>query len=190
MDGLTPPPISGPPPVPASRIMPASGLSDAEYVGAFLEEFGAAPGKPVVFTDVIGEPVVITDAFFRLFPGGPYKVDKRGRQKFIRVIADTIRQPDEIWWVWEERSGEMTLRRHHVAHWTVPGQDARLTVVMDVAPDGWRGVTAFEVDKSRELEKRRRGTLAWRRSQERPDAGPPGLLLTSLTGGHRPLGVR
>ncbi|MCB1832087.1 MAG: minor capsid protein, partial [Geminicoccaceae bacterium] len=112
---LTPPeldrplavPFAGPPatvPMPeprtvdAGRVLPA-GLIDEEYLDRFLAEFGATRDRPIVFQDALGEPLVIGSDLFRAVDGSP-KVTKRGRERGLLLLADAIRKPDEIRWVW------------------------------------------------------------------------------------------
>lgn len=180
MDGLTPPPRSGPLPtpysgppagsaMPAPRTAPASrllprGQSPDSYVARFLAEFGATAERPAVFTDVIGEPVVIGDALFRR-PGGGLKVTVRGRERALLLLADTIKSPDEIWWQWEEHPpGRFTLLRRYMARWRVAGEDVPAFVLFDVGPNGWTGVTAFDPERASYIMRQRGGTLAWRRA--------------------------
>ncbi|MFQ5566158.1 MAG: PBECR2 nuclease fold domain-containing protein [Paracoccaceae bacterium] len=186
MRGLTPPPISGPigtpriidgatrppwpgdVPAPAGRIFTSRG-SDGADIEAFLEEFGAAPGKPVVFTDRIGEPVVISDDFFRR-ADGTLKVGKRDRRRALLLIADTLKDPAEIWWRWEliEKTGEYRLRRTYLSTYVVGETLERVVVGLDVGKDGWRGATAFNADGINQILNRRGGVLAYRRNKESP----------------------
>ncbi len=177
--GLTPPPRSGPlrrpfigPPAevempaprdqPASRLLPA-GLSEEDYLERFLAEFGAASGKPVVFTDKVGEPVAIGADLFAM-PDGRIKVTKRGRERTLLLLADTIKDPDEIWWRWEEfPKGKTQLLRRYVARWRVEGRKVDAITVFEVGRDGWSGVTAFPADREAYLRRQRGGTLAYRR---------------------------
>jgi len=183
MKGIAPPPLDGPigvpatnpppdlpmPPsrdVPASRLLPA-GLSDAEYVDAFLGEFGATPDEPKLFIDAIGEPLIIGRALFER-PDGRLKVSKRGREQALLLIADAIKDPDEIWWTWEKspRSGDYTLFRRYLTRFSVAGQAKPMFALFDVSKHGWSGVTGFAADRDNYLLNQRRGTLAYRRPKK------------------------
>lgn len=191
MRGLVPPPLDGAPPVPtvppagslpalpvdqvrAGRIMPA-GLSDREYVRRFMASFGTTPEKPVVFIDKLGEPVVISDDLFRYSSTGNFKLGKGDRKRHLLMLADTIRDPHEIWWVWmpsPRDPGKFILRRRYIRLAQVQGRDVPLFTVFEVGKDGWTGVTAFTPDKAAHLEKQRRSvagtvaTLAWQRPKK------------------------
>ena len=179
MRGITPPPLDGPigrpavsPPidvsmpqpreVPASRLLP-SGLTDEEYVSRFLAEFDATAEKPKLFIDAIGEPVMIGRGLFE-DRKGRLKVTKRGREQALLLLADTIKDPDEIWWTWETNArGEYMLFRRYLSRYMIAGQEMPMFTLFDIAKDGWIGVTAFPPDQKSYLEKQRQGTLAYRR---------------------------
>jgi SPP1 gp7 family putative phage head morphogenesis protein len=180
--GLATPPRSGPLPVPfkgdparvgmppprsapASAVLPR-GLSDEAYVDGFLGEFGAARGKPAVFTDLMGEPLAISESLFTDRAGGGLKVQKNGREQYLPLLARTIKEPDEIWWYWEIRKdGSAGLRRRYLARFNVEEKGERQMIsAFDVGKDGWSGVTTFSSSDKNYLLKQRRGTLGWRRT--------------------------
>ena len=186
MRGLTPPP-GGPlqvpttaassaplPPVrqrPASRLLPRDPAATDDNIAAFLADFGAAPGRPVVFRDRLGEPVVISEDLFR-WPDGSSKLPSGMRREALLLVADMIRDPDEIWWHWEairlDRDDPTRvvnrLRRRYLARFQVAGRDAPMAAAFDTGRDGWTGVTAFRPRKPDYLMRLRQGTLAYRRS--------------------------
>lgn len=156
------PPLPPARPVPATRLLPG-GLAPEDYVDRFLGEFGATRAKPVVFTDAIGEAVVIDDSMF-IDARGRTKLLKRGRGPHILLIADAIRAPDEIWWQWiEYPQGRMQLVRRYIARFDVAGQEAPIFAMHTIGQDGWSGVTGFPADRGDYVERQRRGTLAYRR---------------------------
>lgn len=152
-------------PAPASRLLPDD-MSDQDYVDAFLAEFGLGAGeRATVYFDVAGEPLLISDALFRE-RGGEIKAAKRGRERYLLLIADTIKNPDEIWEGWGDYGGKSVLRRRYVARWQVEGQDVPALGVFEVGPQGWVGVTAFSPDEMSYIEKRaRRGKRVWTREK-------------------------
>lgn len=91
--------------IPARNILPvakgdllAPGLSQVEYIKAFLGEFGLPFGgsKPIRLPQV-AQPLVINDRLFLDKGSGTYKVDKYGRGRYMRLMARTILNPYEIW---------------------------------------------------------------------------------------------
>lgn len=187
MRALTPVPVDGPldwprrvsgeqvPPwpgdvsVPASRLLPAD-LTDEQAAQRFLEEFGAAPGRPVVFIDRIGEPLVIDEQFLQHRAGG-WKLDKGGRRRMLLLLAETLRNPTEIWWHWDwiENAQTWRLRRTYLSTYQVEGQSVHGVVGVEVGKEGWKGVTAFDARSIRPILRRRNGVLAYRRPN---DKGP------------------
>lgn len=179
MRSVTPPPVNKPLNVPysgdpAKVLMPPSrsapkdiilpdGLSEEEYVDRFLKEFGGKKGAPVVFTDVVGEQILISDDLFKN-PKGKLKVTKRMRHRHLLLLAKTIKDPDEIWWTWEEYpKGRHTLLRRYMARFQIEGDDNAGFVLFDISKDGWTGVTAMKPDKGKYIEDQRKGALIYRK---------------------------
>lgn len=184
----TPPPAGGlPKSFPAGVALPdlptprsaspddilADGLGDAAYIDSFLKPFGAKRGKPgVIFTDKAGEDLVISEDLFRAADGA-LKLDKGPRKLYMPLIARTLQEPDEIWWVWEQRRnalGSYTLRRRYIARFDIEGTQAPGVVVFEHGQDGWTGSTAFSPNADRRagsqdayLNRQRGGTLAYRK---------------------------
>ena len=160
-----------PKPSPADRLLPA-GLSDEEYVGRFLGEFGATVDKPSVFTDVLGERLVISEDLFRDRQGRLKRGTKR-RRSFL-LLADTIKDPDEVWWHWAENKVLSTeakepvyeLRRRYLSRRIIGDEEQPLIVVFDVGESGWQGVTGVASARAGNLARSRAGGLAWRRSEQ------------------------
>ena len=69
------------------------GMADEEYVGRFLEEFGATKDSPAVFRDKVGDSVVIGRGLFSDAKQGALKVSGR----HLLLLADALQEPDEIW---------------------------------------------------------------------------------------------
>lgn len=136
--------------LPPTRSLPASwllskGLSDAEYMAAFLDVFGATAETPALFQDAIGEHLVIGDTLFRNAKGA-IKVDKRERSAWMKVLAAALHDPDEIWvrMEWLNAAGRLALRRRYVARFTVEGETTPTLAVFERGDDGWWGVTTYQ----------------------------------------------
>lgn len=159
-------------PFPEKRLLP-TGLPDEDYVKSFLEEFGGDLGKPVVHTDVAGEPVLINEELFRNRSNGAWKVQKRGRERYLPLLAATIHAPDEVWakLEWHGVFQRYALRRRYIARWTVAGSDVSGLAVFDYGEDGWIGVTAFNPDHSpaeqlEYLQRVRQGVRVYSRTED------------------------
>lgn len=157
-------PMLAPRTLPKSIIMPDN-LKNEQYVRAFMDEFGSKDGKPVVFKDVAGENIVISEDLFKTATGR-WKLDKDERRTTLQLLAKTIKNPDEIWLTWEEYpKGRMTLRRRYIAQWEIEDRDLQALSIFDTTNAGWWGITAFPPDKIQYLLKQRAGSLIWRRKK-------------------------
>lgn len=175
--GVALPDLPAPTVVPASRLL-ATGLPPEEYAQAFLAEFGAEVGRGVVFEDVTGAPLVIDEALFQ-DGAGKWKATKDGRGPFMRVLADTVKEPDEVWLRWEESreaSGPWRLKRRYIRSVEIVGSDGPQygLSVFEYGKDGWSGSTAMmsQADRGpaarlRYIERQRDGFLLYRK-QEAP----------------------
>ncbi|MBX9619525.1 MAG: hypothetical protein K2X10_10290 [Hyphomicrobiales bacterium] len=143
-----------------------AGQSDEEYVSAFLDAFGAAPGKPVLWRDPAGHALVISDNLFR-DGRGHVKLWKDGRGEHSARLAEAIRDPDEIWLNWAiGPDGKVRLVRRYLR--SSPDSPEFASFAWSGA--GWEGATAFSPARSRALkpdpdylERQRVGALLWRR---------------------------
>lgn len=158
------PPLPEPTPVDPARLMP-DGLPDEDYVDAFLGEFGATRETPAIWRDPSGGIVVIDRSLFeRRTPDGTVigsKAQKYGRHRYMRLLADAIKAPDEIWADWAETPSGPALRRSYLRRIQIEKNKA-LFVLFGWTPRGWAGVTTFDA-KSAYIERQRRGALLYRR---------------------------
>lgn len=159
----------------ASMIVP-DGLGEEDYAKAFLAEFGADLGKPVVFQDVTGDPMLIDEALFKS-GAGEWKATKDGRGPYMRLLAHAIRSPDEIWMRSEEsreRPGTWLLKRRYLKTFEIDGHGSESPQyglsVFEYGSEGWSGSTAMISQASRGpgarrryIERQRDGFLLFRR---------------------------
>lgn len=159
--------------LPAARVVGTArlldaGLTDAEYATAFLSEFGATMDAPVLFQDVLGERIAIGADLF-LDARDQLKVTKRGRERYLRLLADAIKQPDEIWArvEWLFGAQKSVVRRRYVARFEIEGENGTMPVlaVFERGEDGWFGVTTFQGEPLSE-DDWRVGVRLYRRGQQ------------------------
>ncbi|VWB82266.1 SPP1 family phage head morphogenesis protein [Burkholderia aenigmatica] len=179
---FTPPPMdtlpqtlpagtSLPPPAPTrmqpSAVMPA-GLPPEQYAQAFMREFGATVGKPATFTDVAGEQLHINQWLFQ--DGvGRWAASQPEAGPFVQLLAEAVKEPDEVWLGWAQIDGAWSLRRRYIR--TLETEDGQWGVAaFDHGTDGWSGDVTFPSDVGTSDEDRqayldtRRGTfLRYRR---------------------------
>jgi hypothetical protein len=132
-----------PRPMPASELLPP-GLTPQDYARAFLEPLGATMERPAIVRDVIGERVVVGADLFK-DAAGEWKTDKRGRGRFLPLLAHALLDPDEIWTrvEWLYGTQRAVVRRRYVARFMIEGEEAPALLVFEHGSDGWGGVTAF-----------------------------------------------
>ncbi len=107
--GLAPRSLADTPPelireVRAEELTKSAGKSDADLVNEFLGEFGARIGRPAVWTDPVGNVQTISEDMFidrkktaRAVAGEVvYKVRKEGRDQYLKLLAETLKDPLEI----------------------------------------------------------------------------------------------
>ena len=122
-----------------------SGLTEEGYASEFLARFGATLDAPAIFTDVIGERVVVGKELFQR-PDGRWKAMKRECSTFMPLLAQALIEPDEIWTrvEWHEALAKAVVRRRYVAQFSVDGHDTPALLVFETGVDGWTGVTTFQ----------------------------------------------
>ncbi|MBI4742498.1 MAG: minor capsid protein, partial [Betaproteobacteria bacterium] len=157
--GMPLPALPVPSRVDASRLL-AAGLPPEDYARAFLAEFGAAPGTPVVFKDAKNAALVIDEGVFQ-DGAGLWKADKDGRGAYMRLLADAVKAPDEIWLRWEEsrdNPGSWLLKRRYIRSFEVVGGDGPQygLSVFEFGKDGWSGSSAMMANAARGEDARRR----------------------------------
>lgn len=120
------------------------GLQPQDYARGFLEALGAGLDTPAIVQDVIGERMVVGTELFK-DAAGEWKADKRGRGRFMPLLARTLTDPDEVWtrieWLYGQQRA--VVRRRYIAQYIIEGEDAPALLVFENGADGWQGVTAF-----------------------------------------------
>jgi hypothetical protein len=153
-------------PVTTADLMPG-GLAPEEYLKAFMGEFGLRPGQSMVHELPGGIPVVINRMLFTHKAAGKLKITKSGRERYIKLLARTIKSPYEIWQVPAAAAGRKytTLRLLRLFSWqgSVGGFS-----VFNLVGGRWLGATAFTPKLGRPaalfnyLERQRVGALVYR----------------------------
>jgi len=131
-------PLPAPRSVPATRVLPET-LSESQITDRFLREFSAAPEAPAVVRDVIGERLVVGKELFVDSRTGALNANKQGLGKWLLMIADALKRPDEIWTRidWVEALKKAVARRRYLARFKVDGDVSPTLIVVEVGTDGW-----------------------------------------------------
>ncbi|NTU42938.1 MAG: minor capsid protein [Nitrospirales bacterium] len=138
-----------------------SGWTEEQYVNSFLSEFGAKIGEPMVYRDVIGDPMVISDELFKDRLKGGYKIVKADREIYLTLLADTIKDPVEIWLTWVQGKDRVRLCKRYIGLYRDSRGEVGGYAVFDLIDDVWQGTTAFKPDKLDYLDSQRVGTLLY-----------------------------
>lgn len=125
-----------------SQLIMQKGLDEIEYVKAFLAEFGATLDKGVVFRDAAGNGLPIGVDLFKNRGTGELKASKFGRGPYLKLLADVIKKPEEIWLNWELINGQPQLVANYVKLFDVSGLEGGFAV-FKLSRDGWYGATLF-----------------------------------------------
>ena len=127
-------------------------LADEEYVSRFLGEFGATEDSPAVFRDKVGDGVVIGRNLFADAKSGALRVGERSQARQLLLLADALKEPDEVWvrleWQAEQNKA------------VVPA-----LAVFEVGSDGWDGIATLAPGSNdpQYLEQLRIGVRLYRR---------------------------
>jgi hypothetical protein len=154
-------------------------LPEDGYVNAFLNEFGA--DGPMVYKDVLGEPMAINDYLFRS-ADGQLKVSKdKLRHRYMRLLARAIKEPDEVWSILEpdhSRPGKYRLKRRYIKRWQMEesGQQVHGFSAFEYGQGIWTGNTVFTPyskkqgqrvpERNTYLERQREGVLLFRKTDD------------------------
>lgn len=155
--GSSPPAaLPGGTPISSGLIYPPT-IPPIDAVSSFLAKFKATLDHGVHFEDKAGSILAISKALFikgNDKSGDNFKwlsaPDKVDRLRYINLLADTILDPDEIWWAWEEsraEPGRWLLRRRLLKIFQVEGRNEYAITSFDWSREGWDGSTVFMVDR-------------------------------------------
>jgi hypothetical protein len=177
-EGDCPGPIPTPRQLDPALILP-DGKDGEWYMDQFLRQFGATRESPAVHIDQVGERLLVSDELFvdrkRSAKAGTkiYKVFKGERSRYMLLLAETLKRPQEIWMAPEEiqsLNSKVVFRRRYLAWWDPPGADhPGLVVFESVSKHWWTGVTTFAIDRDDPAALneylaniRKAGSLVWR----------------------------
>lgn len=139
-------------------------LDDAAAIRGFMESFDGP-----LWRDAAQGALVISDNLFRDGRTGKLKIGKRGRKAYLPLLAETIKNPQEIWYhVGRSANGGPEISRISFVMWEVDGTLVPVFAVFNETKNIWEPVTGFQVDASRSGRARyaanniRMGTLIYR----------------------------
>ncbi len=112
---------------PARRVDPARLLppeiSDQAAIDAFLGEFGATADKPTAIDDRAGGRLLIGPQTFQS-PTGVSKLARGMRKPYLLLLADMLRDPDEVWVALDvDEAGRVFVRRRILGLFSLGGEE-------------------------------------------------------------------
>lgn len=201
MESMTPQPVDGwdevagrvvtkqisKTPAPKAAQRPASiiakGADPLAQMDKFLKVFGIARGQGTVIVDKTGTPIPINQALFqnRSKPNDPKwkweqegNEDKAFRMDFALLLADTIKEPHEIWWRWEpmlgkagKPTGRWKLKRRYLKLFEINGVKHGVLCAYEFDQQGWQSLTSFEIKDLAYFSRQRAGDLVYK-SEDQP----------------------
>ncbi|MBI1175660.1 MAG: hypothetical protein GC139_10420 [Sideroxydans sp.] len=172
--GFKPPEMKVPTRIPADMILPADTAPEVAAAD-FLDIFGADMDQGSVFVDASGVAVAITKALFQ-DGSGEFKwmsrPDKADRLRYVNLLAMTLIEPDEVWWLWVQDSkenGRWRLKRRYLKAFEVDGSNEYAFCVFEWGRTGWTGSTTFMANKKSQaareayFDKQRDGKLVYKK---------------------------
>lgn len=164
---------------PSSVLVPP-GTKPELAVADYLDVFGASMERGVVFQDAAGSSIAITKALFQ-DGSGSFKwmkdPEKADRMEYINLLALTLIDPDEIWWVWlkdDTDKGRWRLKRLYLKAFEIEGKPEYGVSIFEWGRDGWSGATTYMASHKKEsgraayFEKLRTGRVVYKKKTQ-PD---------------------
>ena len=142
-------PDFAPQPPPPDLVMPP-GRPPREIYEDFSRTLGIDPARPN-YRDKSGYLMMMGEDSFRDRESGDWKIDKRGRGRYMRMVALTIADPDEIWANAEyittkDRKLKAVIKRRYVKVWQEAGRTLPTVSVFEWGDDGWTMVTGYPAE--------------------------------------------
>ncbi len=88
------------------------------------------------------------------------KIDKEGRDKYLLFLADSIRNPDEIWL---QEGGHKDQKLEFLTRYVLGGGVVALLATFKQEGKIWTGWSGYQSMSPIYLESKRTGELLWRR---------------------------
>lgn len=165
-----PGPMPEPRPFPSSQLL-QGGLSDQDQARDFLQSFGATLERPRVFTDAIGERLVIGRELL-VDSASELQVGRGGAGRFLPLVAQAVLDPDEIWArvEWDYASSKAVVRRRYLAQFQLDDQVGPVMALAEFGQDGWSWLTGANAASAAAVDDWRVGVRLYRRSLEDEDS--------------------
>jgi hypothetical protein len=140
-------PLPSPQNVSRNTVLPP-GLPPENYARAFLEEFGATMTEPAIYQDVVGESLVVGREMFAANRTGEIDDALGTHGSMIKLLAETLKNPDEIWtrMEWYSLQGKAEVRRRYLARYLLPDSQVPVSIIFEYGENGWVALLGDEVN--------------------------------------------
>lgn len=137
-------------------------LTELQLQEKFYTTLGVKKGE--TFIDKVNDPMVIDDTLFTA-ASGHSKIKKQDRHLYLDEISKTIKDPDEMYLLYNETKG--TLEKKMFRYYKGEGGGKRaLQVIFEYQKDKTQGVTAYFIKDTKQVENRRYEKLIYQKGQE------------------------
>lgn len=80
------------------------------------------------------------------------KIQKNGREQYLLLLADTIKNPQEIWIDVIDRGDKLLIKRRYINIYTNDAGEVAGFAVFDLVGNEWRGTTIFNATEKHNRE--------------------------------------
>lgn len=91
---------------------------------------------------------------------GGLKITKEGRERYLMYLADTIKNPDEVWM---KSGGHQDRALYFLSRYLIKNKLTALLAVFIEEEKAWTGWTGYQTNSSVYLQSKRDGYLVFRR---------------------------
>lgn len=126
-------------------------LNDDMYAKAFLALFDASISEPTTFKDTAdGTPLLISANMFKTRTG-KWFISEQGIGPYVLLLADTIKNPDEVWMnTFKINDEAYGLERTYLKRLEIDGKLWAFIAVFRKTNEGWRALTFSQIDPTAE----------------------------------------
>ena len=130
------------------------------YLTHFMQQFNAAHNESAVIESATGHKLLVSDKLFTDHKTGKLKINKMDRSKYALYIADTLKNPDEIW----IKSGDYDDRALYLlSRYTFKKDIINVLAVFKETGKVWTGWTGYQTIDADYFNTKREGVLIYRR---------------------------
>jgi hypothetical protein len=136
-----------------------SGQSERVYLERFMREFDEAFDATAIVEAPTGHPLAVSSELFTDHKTGRSKITKEGRAAYLLYLAETIKNPDEVWMT-TGAAGDRSL--YYLAWYLIGGKETAMLAVFKERGKVWEGWSGYQSQNMAYIEAKRTGVLLYR----------------------------